>query len=201
MRDKDFTFLFAFIKRAGMYTASVEEHGFKGVGAFLYAYELGSDGKCDFKRHLIKRITDKYDAPPHSAGFEYQLKESADKLGKEWHKMFQITANETLVNLSDADGENRFVKLIREHLLSKLKNIGNTIHDSWIINWHHVTDQIEEWKGVNISKDEKDEFRSLKANLESLTANNLGYSEIIIPDEIKAQIAGLINLVQLNNEG
>jgi hypothetical protein len=43
MRDKDFTFLFAFIKRVSMYTASSEKFGFKGVSAFLYAYELGSD--------------------------------------------------------------------------------------------------------------------------------------------------------------
>ena len=200
MRDKDFTFLFTFIKRAGMYTASGEEYGYKGVGAFLYAYELGSDGKCDFRRHLIQRIADKYDAPAHNGGIEYQLKESADKFGKEWHKMFQDAANETLVTLSDADGKNRFVKLIREHLLSKLKNIGNTIHDSWIVNWHHITDQIEEWTGVNISKKEKDEFRSLISNLKNLTKNNVGCSEIVVPDEIKAQIAELINLVQMNNE-
>lgn len=149
---------------------------------------------------MIQRIADKYDAPAHSGGIEYQLKELVDKLGKEWHKMFQDAANETLVNLSDADGDNGFVKLIREHLLGKLKNIGNTIYDSWIINWHHVTDQIEEWKGVNISKKEKDEFKSLIANLKSLTKNNIGYSEIIIPDEIKAQIAKLIKLVQMINE-
>lgn len=200
MRDMDFMFLFAFIKRAGMYTASSEEFGFKGVGTFLYAYELGSDGKCDFIRHLIQKITEKYNAHPHNGGIEFQLKESAEELGLEWHKMFQVAAHETLVDLSDAGGQNRFVKLIRKQLLRNLRirNIGNKIQDSWVINWHHTSDQIKDWKGVNISPEEKANYESLMDNMKSLTSRKINSSEIEITAEIKRQISDLIKLVEIN---
>lgn len=200
MRDKDFTFLFAFVKRAGMYTASGEEYGYKGVGAFLYAYEAGSDGLCDFKSHLIKKIFDKYGAPPNNGGIENQLKEAATKFGKEWHKMFQETANETLVDLSDKEGKNRFVKLIRQQLIINLKNIGNSIDPSWITNWHHIIDQIEEWKGVNLSQVEKTKFASLMEKLKSISKMANSNSPVEITTEIKLEIEELINLVQLNSD-
>lgn len=200
MRDKDFTFLFAFIKRAGMYTASVEEFGYKGVGPFLYAYEAGSDGQCVFKKHLIRKIHHKYGAPPHNGGIENQLKESAKKLGKEWHKMFQEAANETLVDLSDEGGKNRFVKLIREQLIKNLKSIGDSISPSWIINWNHTNDQINEWNGVNLSQLEKDKFYGLMDSLKSLSEESDFASKVEITDEIKVQIFELINLVQMKHE-
>lgn len=200
MRDKDFTFLFAFIKRAGMYTASVEEFGYKGVGSFLYAYEAGSDGQCEFKKHLIQKIHLKYGAPPHNGGIENQLKEAAKKLGKEWHIMFQEAANETLVDLSDEKGKNRFVKLIREQLLKNLESIGDTISTSWVINWHHTTDQINEWKGVNLSQMEKGKFFGLMDSLEVLSKDISFTSEVNITDEIKVQTSELIKLVQMKHE-
>lgn len=200
MRDKDFTFLFAFIKRAGMYTGSGEEYGYKGVGSFLYAYEAGSDGQCVFKKHLIQKIHHKYGAPPHNGGIENQLKESAEKLGKEWHLMFQEAANETLVDLSDNEGKHRFVKLIRKQLIKNLQSIGDSINPSWIINWHHTNDQISEWKGVNLSQLEKDKFYTLMDLLKTLSENSNFASEVKITDEIKVQIIELINLVQMKHE-
>jgi len=144
MRDRDFTFLFAFIKRAGMYTTSGEDYGYKGAGAFLYAYEAGAAGKCNFRKYLIKNINTKYNSVPHNGGIENQLKEAAEKLGLEWHKMFQEAANETLVELSDKAGENKFVRLIREQLIKDLLKIGEAINSSWAINWNQTKDQIEE---------------------------------------------------------
>ena len=114
----------------------------------LYAYEAGSDGQCVFKKHLIQKIHHKYGAPPHNGGIENQLKESAEKLGKEWHIMFKEAANETLVDLSDKEGKNRFVKLIREQLIKNLQNIGDSINLSWLINWHHITLSEVEWVGT-----------------------------------------------------
>ena len=200
MRDKDFTFLFAFIKRAGMYTSSGEEFGYKGVGPFLYAYEAGSDGKCVFRKHLIQKIHDKYGALPHNGGIENQLKESAEKLGKEWHKMFKDAANETLVDLSDEDGKNRFVKLIRESLIDNLNNIGDSINSSWVINWHYTNDQINEWNGVNLSQLEKDKYYGLMSSLKSLSEGSNFESKVEITGQIKEQISELINLVQMMHE-
>lgn len=200
MRDRDFTFLFALIKRAGMYTASGEEYGYKGIGAFLYAYEAGSDGQCDFRKHLIKKISEKYGSPPHNGGIEYQLKEAAEISGKEWHKMFQEAANETLVDLSDGQGEKRFVKLIREQLVNNLKNIGNKIDPSFIINWNHTIDQIEEWKGINLSQFEKDNFYDLIKSLKEKSGESNFNSKVEIPDEIKIKIKELISLVEMKNE-
>jgi len=195
MRDIDFGFFFAFIKRAGMYTGSNEDYGYKGVGPFLYAYETGANGECNFKSHLIEKISDKYGVPPHNGGLENQLKEAANKSGIAWHKLFQNAANETLVDLSDRNGKNRFVKLLRDSLIIELKKLKDNPTTYLRINWNHQLDQINDWQGVNISELEKKKLFELLDNLSYLSTD----PEISNPElheKCQNQITELIKLLE-----
>lgn len=200
MRDIDFPFLFAFIKRAGMYIGSGEDCGYKGVGTFIYAYEAGSAGLCNFSSHLIKKISDKYEVEPHNGGIENQLKEAAVKKGIEWYILFQEAANETLVDLSDVDGKNIFVNQLRNSIISNLEKIGDSVNPYLVrINWRHIIEQIEDWKGVNLTSEEKTKFLSLMQKLTNLSDMTYSDADIKITNEIISEITELMNLVKCDS--
>ena len=195
MRDYDLGFIFAFIKRAGMYTCSDTDHGYEGVGAFLFAYELGAKGKCNFTQSLSKRIEKKYNIKIPSQGLEDQLKIAAKEIDLEWYELFKQEGKEVLIEISDSSGENRFVSIIRKNIISNLELIGDQVDSSWGINWNHILDQVNDWKGVNLTEREKELFFSFIKQLKLETAENT-YGKIPISIKSKNMIASLIKLLK-----
>ncbi|MFK7770913.1 MAG: hypothetical protein AB8F94_02195 [Saprospiraceae bacterium] len=198
MRDYDLEFIFAFIKRAGMYTSSNADYGYQGIGTFLYAYEMGSEGKCTFTQPLSKRIEDEYNIKIPGPGLEQQLKLAAKELDIEWYELFKQEAKEVLIEVSDSSGKNRFVSIIRRNIISHLEQIGDKINALWIINWNFTLDQVNDWKGVNIQEDEKELFFNILKQLKIETPKNVD-DELPISTELKNKIENLIQLMKNKN--
>ncbi len=199
MRDYDLEFIFAFIKRAGMYTGSHVDCGYDGIGKFLSAYQMGSNGKCTFIQSLSRRIERKYNIKIPSQGLEQQLKLAAKEMDLEWYELFKQEGKETLIEISDSSGQNRFVSIIRKNIIAKLEQIGDQINSSWIINWNHTLDQVNDWEGVNLTTAEKELFFNLLELLKLETLNN-GDDKITISIKSKTKIVSLIKLLKEKNE-
>jgi hypothetical protein len=199
MRDYDLEFIFVFIKRAGMYTSSNIDHGYDGIGNFLYAYEIGPKGKCTFIQSLSKRIENKYHIKIPGPGLEKQLKLAGKEIDLEWYELFKQEGQEVLIEVSDSSGENRFVSIIRKNIISNLERIGDQINSSWIINWNHILDQVNDWKGVNLTAHEKELLFNLLEQLKLETPKNIE-DKIPISIKSKTKIVNLIKLLKEKNE-
>ena len=199
MRDYDLEFIFAFIKRSGMYTGSHIDHGYDGIGNFLYAYQMGANGKCTFIQSLSKRIEGKYNIKIPSQGIEQQLKLAAKEIDIEWYELFKQEGKETLIEISDSFGENRFVSIIRKNIISKLEQFGDQINSSWMINWNHTLDQVNDWEGVNLTTTEKELFFNLLELLKLETPQNYD-GKITISLKTKTEIVSLIKLLKEKND-
>ena len=197
MRDADILFLFHFIRRPGMYTASNKANDLKAISLFLFAYETGSDYKCQFLNKLIPAIQEKYNIPISSRGLADLLKKGAKKAKQRPQAFFMNESMEILIRESDKENRNRFINLVRKSLIKELEELPEKINLLWVSKLSKSIKDLEAWAGVNLTEEEATLLQSLVDELNHLIKQDL-WKHTVVPDKIFELRGKLLKNMSIN---
>jgi len=153
------------------------------------AYELGSQGQCNFRNQISKLILEKYGIPMPASGLVEQLK-SASKIDNiEWIELFKELGEQILIEHSDKNEAFRYRKLLRNKIL-KLTQNGNI--EEVLLSYYQIERQVKEWKGINLDNDEIDQIQNIMNSL-SADSNQI---TTMINDDLKKEIFKLEQIIK-----
>ncbi len=197
MRDWDIQVIFHFIRRPGMYTGSYKANDYKRIDSFLIAYEIGSMYECKFKDKLIKQIHNKYNIDFPSTGLVGQLRKASKVAKQGVHDFFINEAMEILITESDQENRNRFVNYNRKELIKRLEQFPLEINSNWVFNFTTVLNELEAWKGVNLTNEENILSHSLIDGINLILKDK--YLELVrVPEQFTSIKEKLLSLLREN---
>lgn len=157
------------------------------VEDFIRAYELGSRWECDFMNLLTNQLNDKYGIPMPTRGLIEQLKLVSAKNKVNWEDLFIQEAKEVLQNESDKDKEYRFRKILRNKILKYFEVIPEKMSGAYFMNLNQINLQIDDWHGVNLTREEIELFKEIRESINNEIAIHL-LDEFELDDSIKSKI-------------
>ncbi len=196
MRDYDILLLTHMVQRPGVYTG---QSNYTGVDRFLIAYEMGSQGACDFIGPLSNALFEKYQIPIPSEGIIKQCTLVADQLGITWEELFVKESEDILISESDKDGRSRYAHLIRYEILKLLEEIPEFADINLWLNLKRISKLINVWKGVNIKKEEQTLLIEILESIGRKRENNF-MNPYKLSNEEQNKMKELNRLLKQNNE-
>jgi hypothetical protein len=154
MRDWDIPALFHFIRRPSMYTGSSMENDYKSIDLFLFAYEMGAKGECDFRERLINQLVAKYGVQCPSEGFSKQLELASEKSNQDIKEIFINESLEILIAESDKENRNIFANYCRKQMIEQLEKFPEKINSNWVSNFSPIIRELQAWRGVQLTTEE-----------------------------------------------
>ena len=166
-----------------MYTGSTKENDYKSIDSFLMAYEMGAEFECDFRQRLIRQLAVKYGVECPSEGFSKQLKLASKKANQEIKEFFINESMEILIAESDKENRNGFVNYSRKQMIEQPEKFPEKINIIWVSNFARGIRELKEWKGVNLTIEERSNAEMLIEQI-----NDLIKADVMEPVTVPAQV-------------
>jgi hypothetical protein len=115
------------------------------IMSFLYGYEIGRSGQCEFIEKLSKSIAQEYGIEKLATGCWGQIEMTARELETDWVTIFKKQSIKVLTTeFSDLIDE-ELILSFKKRIVGKTGRVNNHFRKYWITDWFGIIDLSADW--------------------------------------------------------